>query len=356
MSANGMAFNVSNTYGSRGGRTLFDPYENRPTGRGSADESDTPQGRRTNVDPVILPKQQPWQPRPLNEEQMRNNPQLIPTAQRPEVILRFNDGKNLLLSGLLDKSSSIAERAIVIDAHLGTGNVAPLRQQPCLPRRDHRQLQPRLQRHHELRPPHPNNEVASHRVPHPWLALGHGWDIGTKHEPSSLPVAQTSVILSEATCSPIASGAVEGPRATMHRPRVPNLSAMELPPHHPRITPQIRETSMPLKIILGITGTIFLALAYPMILFIRQEPALSMMLSLYVTLGVFLLLAIRNPSAHRSLIAFTAWSSLAHAALMGTQAMRDMIARGELIGVAVLALIGVLLIALAPAKPLSTIA
>jgi hypothetical protein len=54
---------------------------------------------------------------------MRNNPQLIPAALRPEVILRFNDGKNLLLSGLLDKSSSIAERAIVIDAHLGTGNV-----------------------------------------------------------------------------------------------------------------------------------------------------------------------------------------------------------------------------------------
>lgn len=113
---------------------------------------------------------------------------------------------------------------------------------------------------------------------------------------------------------------------------------------------------MPLKITLGITGTIFLLLAYPMVLFIRQEPALSMMLSLYVTLGVFLLLAIRNPSAHRSLIAFTAWSSLAHAALMGTQAMRDMIARGELIGVAVLAVIGVLLIALAPAKSLSRIA
>jgi hypothetical protein len=113
---------------------------------------------------------------------------------------------------------------------------------------------------------------------------------------------------------------------------------------------------MPLKIALGITGTLFLLLAYPMILFIRQEPALSMMLSLYVTLGVFLLLAIRNPSAHRSLIAFTAWSSLAHAAFMGTQAMRDMIAHAELIGVAVLAVIGVLLIALAPAKPASTIA
>jgi hypothetical protein len=105
-----------------------------------------------------------------------------------------------------------------------------------------------------------------------------------------------------------------------------------------------------LKIVLALVGFIFLALVYPMALFIRQEPALSMMLSLYVTLGVFLLLAIRNPFASRSLIAFTAWSSFAHAALMGTQALRNMVARGELIGVAVLIVIGIALIALAPAK------
>ncbi len=74
------------------------------------------------------------------------------------------------------------------------------------------------------------------------------------------------------------------------------------------------------------------------------------MFSLYVTLGVFLLLAIRDPWANRSLIAFTAWSSFAHAAVMGTQAMRDMISRGELAGVAVLIVIGVVLVALAPAK------
>jgi len=105
-----------------------------------------------------------------------------------------------------------------------------------------------------------------------------------------------------------------------------------------------------LKIVLALVGVLFLALVYPLTIFVRQEPALSMMLSLYVTLGVFLLLAIRNPLANRSLIAFTAWSSFAHAALMGTQAMRNMIARGELIGVAVLIVIGVTLIALAPAK------
>ena len=107
---------------------------------------------------------------------------------------------------------------------------------------------------------------------------------------------------------------------------------------------------MALKMVLGFVGILFLALAYPLIIFARQDPALSMMFSLYVTLGVFLLLAIRNPSANRSLIAFTAWSSLAHAVVMGTQAMRDMVARNEMAGVAALIVIGVVLIALAPAK------
>ncbi len=85
-----------------------------------------------------------------------------------------------------------------------------------------------------------------------------------------------------------------------------------------------------LKVVLVLVGLLFLALAYPMVLFMRQEPALPMMLSLYVTLGVFLLLAIRNPPAHRSLILFTAWSSFAHAAVMGYQAILGMVGRGEL--------------------------
>jgi hypothetical protein len=105
-----------------------------------------------------------------------------------------------------------------------------------------------------------------------------------------------------------------------------------------------------LKIVLGGVGVLFLALAYPLTVFFRQEPPLSMMFSLYVTLGVFLLLAIRNPSANRSLIAFTAWSSFAHAAVMGTQALLNVISQGELIGSAVLVVIGAALIALAPAK------
>jgi hypothetical protein len=63
-----------------------------------------------------------------------------------------------------------------------------------------------------------------------------------------------------------------------------------------------------------------------------------------------MLLAIRNPSASRRLIAFTAWPSFAHAAVMGTQSMRNMVAREELVGAAVLVVIGVTLIGLAPAK------
>ena len=106
-----------------------------------------------------------------------------------------------------------------------------------------------------------------------------------------------------------------------------------------------------LKVVLVVVGLIFTAVAYPMIVFARQEPALAMMLSIYSTLGIFLLIASRNPSEHRSLIAFTAWSSIAHAALMGVQASLNMIAHRELIGVAVFIVIGLTLVALAPAKP-----
>jgi drug/metabolite transporter superfamily protein YnfA len=105
-----------------------------------------------------------------------------------------------------------------------------------------------------------------------------------------------------------------------------------------------------LKVVLVVVGLLFVAGVYPLLMFVRQEPALAMMLSLYVTLGIFLLLAARDPSVNRSLIAFTAWSSFAHAGLMVVQAFRNFIARGELLGVALFAVIGVTLIVLTPAK------
>jgi drug/metabolite transporter superfamily protein YnfA len=110
----------------------------------------------------------------------------------------------------------------------------------------------------------------------------------------------------------------------------------------------IRERA--LKILLVLVGLLFSAGIYPLMMFLRSEASAAMMLSLYVTLGIFLLIAVRNPSANRSLIAFTAWSSFAHAAVMAVQAYLYVIARGELLGVAALIIIGVALIVLAPAK------
>src|ERR1700752_2847913 len=98
-----------------------------------------------------------------------------------------------------------------------------------------------------------------------------------------------------------------------------------------------------LKVVLVVVGLLFWAGVYPMILMAKQDPALGMMMSLYVPLGVFLLLASRDPSSHRSLIAFAAWSSFAHAAVMGVQAYLSFIARRELIGSAVFIAIGVAL-------------
>ena len=105
-----------------------------------------------------------------------------------------------------------------------------------------------------------------------------------------------------------------------------------------------------LKVVLVLVGLLFTAMVYPLMLFVKQEPALAMMMSLYVTLGIFLLLAARNPSANRSLIAFAAWSSLAHAALMAVQASLNLIPRRELMGVGFFVIVGIALIALAPAK------
>jgi len=70
--------------------------------------------------------------------------------------------------------------------------------------------------------------------------------------------------------------------------------------------------------------------------------------TMYATLGVFLVLAARNPSAYRSLIAFAVWSSFAHAAVMALMAIQLPTKRGELlVGVAATALPAVLLFVLA---------
>lgn len=110
----------------------------------------------------------------------------------------------------------------------------------------------------------------------------------------------------------------------------------------------IRERA--LKVVLVLVGLLFSAGVYLVVRPPFKDETFQMMLSVYVTLGVFLLLAVRNPSANRSLIAFTAWSSFAHAAVMAVQVSYNLIPSGELMGSAALAVIGIALIVLAPPK------
>jgi len=110
-----------------------------------------------------------------------------------------------------------------------------------------------------------------------------------------------------------------------------------------------------LKVVLVLLGLFFFAGLYPVTMCLWHpkgcEYADSMMLSIYVTLGIFLLLAVRNPSVNRNLIAFTAWSSFAHAAVMTVQAFKNVSEHGDfLYASALLVIIGIVLLALAPAK------
>jgi peptidoglycan/LPS O-acetylase OafA/YrhL len=108
-----------------------------------------------------------------------------------------------------------------------------------------------------------------------------------------------------------------------------------------------------LKVVLVLVGLLFSAGVYPVMdsLWHANQSMYTddMMLSLYVALGIFLLIAVRNPLANRSLIAFAAWSSFAHAAVMAVMAFQKADEREDLWGVAALVIIGVALIVLAPA-------
>ena len=110
-----------------------------------------------------------------------------------------------------------------------------------------------------------------------------------------------------------------------------------------------------LKILLVLFGLLFVAGVYPLITSVRsgwqanREDAEPMAISLYVTLGIFLLVAARNPSANRSVIAFAAWANIAHAAVMAVMAVHLSNEReGLLIAAAVFGAIGAALIVLAP--------
>jgi Zinc carboxypeptidase len=115
----GPIFNVSSIFGSS--RRLTEERV-RPTGRGTADDPDTPQGR-----PVAEAPEEPhveiWQALPVTDEQRRDGIDVIPPRYRPRVVLRYGDAKDLLVSGLLDAGAEIAQHAAVIDVPVGSGHV-----------------------------------------------------------------------------------------------------------------------------------------------------------------------------------------------------------------------------------------
>ncbi len=110
-----------------------------------------------------------------------------------------------------------------------------------------------------------------------------------------------------------------------------------------------------LSVALVVIGVIFLVGLYPLTVLWpagfmwepRQAEYEQMILITFAVLGVFLLRASCNPSEHLSLIAFTAWSSLAHGLLMAYQAFNDPAESANLMGdVPALILIGVVLLVL----------
>src|SRR6202167_3347150 len=113
-----------------------------------------------------------------------------------------------------------------------------------------------------------------------------------------------------------------------------------------------------LRVALIVVGLIFLFGVYPLMMTFwpsgwrwqpNQPEYEQMILGVYATLGVFLLLASRNPLRNRSLISFTAWSSLVHAGIMTAQALNAPAEHGHLLGdIPALAIVAIVLAVLTP--------
>lgn len=113
-----------------------------------------------------------------------------------------------------------------------------------------------------------------------------------------------------------------------------------------------------LRIALVLVGLIFIFAVYPLMMMLwpsgwrwspNQPQYEQMILGVYATLGVFLLIASRNPSRHLSLIWFTVVSSVVHAGIMTFQALTMPSEHGHLFGdVPALFLVAVVLAGLTP--------
>lgn len=80
------------------------------------------------------------------------------------------------------------------------------------------------------------------------------------------------------------------------------------------------------------------------------EPHEQMLSTVMVVQAVFLLLAVRKPAAHRSLIAFTAWATAAHSTVMAIQSWHGVLRRSDLPIYLVMFVIGIVFILLIPPK------
>ena len=115
---NGPIYNINNGVGGRGPRG-----QQRATGRGTPDDPDVPQGRPPTEMPEPPPRVEVWEAPPVLDEQRRNAIGLIPPNQRPRVVLRYADSRDLFVSGLLDGGDEIAQHAAIIDVPSGNGHV-----------------------------------------------------------------------------------------------------------------------------------------------------------------------------------------------------------------------------------------
>ena len=114
-----------------------------------------------------------------------------------------------------------------------------------------------------------------------------------------------------------------------------------------------------LKIALRLFGVIFL-LVYPLSMIWPSGWVwhggqgvyyFQMIVGIYAVLGIFLIMAAKNPKEHQSLISFTVWSSVVHALIMAAQAIGDQNEHGHLVGdVPALLLVAAVLGYLAPRR------
>jgi len=118
---NGPIFTVNSMLGSRR-RRLGPETTSRPTGRGTKDDPDFVVGRPATEIPEE-PERELWEAPQPTDEQLNNNPRVIPPASRARVILRYADDKDLLISGLVQGGKEIAQHPAVVDVPSGAGHV-----------------------------------------------------------------------------------------------------------------------------------------------------------------------------------------------------------------------------------------